>query len=387
MRQYASRLLALVLPALMLGCTQPEDEHAGAQAGGTAVSVMQVQAEPVDVFLDLPGRVEAVALAEVRARVDGIVEERLYEEGTDVEAGEALFRIDPREMQAQLSAAEAALNSARANAANAVRDAQRYEELVGRGAISRQDYDTAVARRRTAEAEVSRAEAAVESARLQLSYTEVISPIAGVAGRAEVTVGALVSASAATLLTRVEQFDPVYVDLAQSSTDLLALRAQVAAGELQLPEDKRIEVRLTLENGQDYPHAGYLDFFSMSIDRATGTLALRAQVPNPDRILLPGQFVRTQLRAGVRPDAIRVPQRAVVMDQAGPGLMLVNAEDQAEPRRVELGAMQDGYWVILEGLAPGERVIVEGWDGVRPGQQVLPEPYTAGERADRAPAE
>jgi len=385
MGECRSRLLMLALPALLLGCAQEENDDQDTQPTATEVSVIEVQAAPVDVFLDLPGRVEAVAVAEVRARVDGIVEERLYREGTDVQAGQTLFRIDPREMEAALGAAQAELSSARANAANAVRDARRYEELVERGAISRQDRDTAVARRRTAEAEVARAEAAVEGAHLQLGYTEVVSPIDGVAGRAEVTVGALVSASAATLLTRVEQFDPVYVDLAQSSTDLLALRAEVASGELQLPEDKRIEVRLTLEDGQPYPHTGHLDFFSMSIDRDTGTLALRAEVPNPDRILLPGQFVRTRLHAGVRPDAIRVPQRALVMDQAGASVFLVDRENRVVPRPVELGAMRDGYWVVQQGLEPSERIIVEGWDGLRPGQTVRAVPHV--DEDEQAPLE
>ncbi len=370
------KTLSLALAAVLLsGCGDEAGEDDAERRPPAPVSVLEIQAEPVDVFLELPGRVEPIAVAEVRARVSGIIEERLYEEGTDVTIGQPLFRIDPREMQAELSAAQAALESARANATNAVRDAQRYEELVKRGAISQQDYDTAVARRRTAEAEVSQTEAAVESAQLQLGYTLVESPIAGVAGRAEVTVGALVSASEATLLTRVEQFDPVYVDLAQSSSELLALRSRIAGGELELPDDGRIEVTLKYEDGEAYGYTGALDFQAMSIDRETGTLALRAQVPNPERLLLPGQFVRALLRAGVRPNGIRVPQRSVVMAREGATVMLVDDQDSVQVRSVELGPMRDGHWEVLKGLQPGERVIVEGWDAVRPGQPVTVEPF------------
>ncbi|WP_150298785.1 efflux RND transporter periplasmic adaptor subunit [Pseudomonas profundi] len=376
MQSLPQRLILCLAPLFLVAC---DEEQTSPEPPPPTVSVVTVETQPVANVVEIPGRVEAIAVAEVRARVDGIIQKRLYEEGTDVEAGQQLFQIDPREMQANINSAEAALDRAKATAANAAQDVKRYEGLVAKQAISQQEYDTALARLRTARADVSQAEAAVETAELNLGYTRVESPIDGVAGRAEVTVGALVSAANGTLLTRVEQFDPVYVNFSQSSSDLLSVRAQIASGALEMPEKGKVPVQLVLENGEPYPHTGYVDFLAMSIDRATGTVAVRAQVPNPDRLLLPGQFVEAQVEVGTRPASILLPQRAVIMNERGASVMVVDEQDVAQSREVRTGSMYDGKWVILEGLERGETVIVEGWQKARPGTPVTPEPYDPGQ--------
>lgn len=331
---------------------------------------MTVESQPVANIIEVPGRLEAVRTAEVRARVNGIVQRRLYEEGTDVRAGQPLFAIDPRELRAQLSATQAALARAEATAANAAQDVARYEGLVAQQAISQQEYDTAVARLRTAQADVAQTRAQVEAARLNLSYTTVTAPISGRAGRAEVTEGALVNAASATLLTRIEQLDPIYVNFSQSSAELLAIRREVTSGELQVPALRQVAARLVLEDGSVYGHPGHLNFFDLSIDEATGTTAFRAEFPNPDRTLLPGQFVRVRIEAGVRPEGLLIPQRAVTVTPQGANVMVVGANGVVESRPVKLGELQGGSWLILSGLAAGDRVIVDGLQKAQPGKPV-----------------
>ena len=334
------------------------------------VQVVTVKPHPISNIVEVPGRVQAVRTAEVRAQVDGIIRRRLYDEGTDVRAGQSLFIIDPREMRAQATAAEAALARAEATAANARQDVQRYEGLVEERAVSRQDYDAAVARLRTAEADVAQARAQVQAARLNLGYTTVTAPIAGRAGRAQVTEGALVSAAAATLLTTIEQIDTVYVNFSQSNAELLAIRREIRAGNLKVPTLDSIVVHVVLEDGTEYAHTGRLDFLDISVDQETGTTALRAAVPNPDRILRPGQFVRARIEAGVRPNGIAVPQRAVTVEPNAATVMVVTAGDTARARQVQLGPLEGDNWVVRDGLEPGDRVIVDGLQKVRPGQPV-----------------
>ncbi|MBQ0742947.1 MAG: efflux RND transporter periplasmic adaptor subunit, partial [Pseudomonas sp.] len=326
--------------------------------------------EAVDNIIEVPGRVQAVRTAEIRARVDGIIQQRLYREGSDVEAGAELFAVDPREMQASLSAVKATLDRAQATEANAAQDVERYKGLVEEQAISQQEYDTAVARLRTAQADVSQAKAQLDAAQLDLDYTTISSPIAGRAGRAEVTEGALVSAANGTLLTTVEQFDPVYVNFSQSSSELLSIRSQLASGELTRPENGDVAVTLTLENGSEFDQVGKMNFYAMTIDQATGTVALRAEFPNPDRLLLPGQFVNARIQAGTREEGMILPQRAVQMTEQGPTVRLVNAEDVVTVRPVEVGEQRDGKWIITSGLESGDRVIVSGLQKARPDQKV-----------------
>lgn len=325
------------------------------------VRIITIRAQPITHTVELPGRVQAVRTAEVRARVDGIVQRRLYDEGSDVGAGAALFSIDPRELRAEAAAVEATLARARAAAANAGQDVARYRPLLADQAISRQEYDSAVARLRSAQADVAQASAQLAGARLSLGYTTVRAPISGRVGRAEVTEGALVSASAGTLLTRIEQLNPVYVNFSQSSSELLALRRSLGNGTL---------VKLMLEDGSEYGPPGQLDFLDLAIDEATGTAALRATFPNPGRILLPGQFVRARIEAGVKADGILIPQRAVKIAPDSASVLVVGEKNIVSVRPVRLGPMQAGYWVIAAGLKPGDRVIVDGLQKVQPGQPV-----------------
>ncbi|HEV7991831.1 MAG TPA: efflux RND transporter periplasmic adaptor subunit [Gemmatimonadaceae bacterium] len=334
------------------------------------VRIITVSAQPIANVIELPGRLQAVRMADVRARVDGIVQRRLYTEGTDVREGQPLFEIDARPMRAQVNAAEAALARAQATAANAEQDVNRYKGLVAQQALSQQEYDAAVARLRTAQADVAERRAQIAAARLNLGYTTVTAPISGRAGRAEVTEGALVKSGEGTLLTRIEQLDPIYANFSQSSSDVLALRGRITSSRSSTLG--KVPVHLVLEDGSQYRMPGYLDFFDLSIDEATGTAALRAQFPNPQRALLPGQFVRARVEAGTLPNGFRVPQRAVTLTPQGGTVMVVGAKDIVEARPVKLGSLEGDAWLIQSGLTVGERVIVDGLQKAAPGSPVKP---------------
>jgi membrane fusion protein (multidrug efflux system) len=354
---------------LLAACSKPATPAAPPPP---EVRIITVASQPLMDVIELPGRLQAVRTAEVRARVDGIVQRRLYTEGTDVRAGQALFAIDPRQLRAQLSASEASLARAQAMAANAAQDVARYKGLVAQQALSQQEYDAAVARLRTAEADVAQTSAQIAAARLNLSYTTVTAPIAGRAGRAAVTEGALVSGAGATLLTTIEQLDPIYANFSQSSSDVLALRGRINSGALKVPTLTRVPVHLVLEDGSLYRLPGHLDFVDLSIDEATGTAALRAEFPNPARALLPGQFVRARVEAGVQANGLLIPQRAVTITPQGATVMVVGAKDLVESRPVKVGALLGGAWAIQSGLAAGERVIVDGLQKAAPGKAVKP---------------
>ncbi len=367
-RQIASRYISLAAGVLFLtGCGE---EATPPQMPVPQVTVVVAQPGPAANIVEFPGRVQAVRSAEVRARVTGIVERRVYAEGVDVKEGEELFHIDPRELRANLNAVKATLARAEVTVANAQQDVTRFKSLVADQAISEQEYDAAIARLRTAEADVAQVKAQRESAELSLSFATVTAPIAGRAGRAQVTEGALVSASAATLMTTIEQLNPVYVNFSQSSSDLLQTRREITQGTLEVPELQRINVSLLLEDGSQYEMQGHMDFLNLSIDPATGTVALRAEFPNPDQVLVPGQFVRAQINAGVRPDALLIPQRAVQLSPQGASVMLVNADNVVEARPVTVGSLYEGAWRVTAGLQGGEKIIVDGLQKVQTGQAV-----------------
>jgi membrane fusion protein (multidrug efflux system) len=346
------------------------------------VSVMTVAPSPVVNIVELPGRVAALRTAEVRARVDGIVEQRLYTEGSDVGRGAPLFRIDSRPLRASLDVQLAAVRRAEAEAQNAAREVARYRPLVARDAISKQEFDAAQARLAQARAEVNSAQAQVRQAQLTLGYTTVSAPIAGRVGRAEVTEGALASQSAGTLLTTIEQIDQVYVNFSQSSEDLLALRRAAQGGGPAIART----VTVLLEDGTPYGITGTLNFLDQAVDPTTGSVGLRATFRNPQRLLLPGQFVRVRIEAGANPNGIAVPQRAVTLSGAGGTVMIVGAGNVVTPRPVQLGRLDAGRWVITGGLRTGERIVVDGLQKARPGAPVKPVPVRPAPAPGSAPA-
>ncbi len=363
------------LPALaalaLAGCGGGGDQQAQQPAPPPpAVEVVTVGTTAVPNVVELPGRIEAVRSAEVRARTDGIIERRLYQEGTDVAEGTPLFAIDPRDRRAALQQAQAALSRATAARNNAAQVVRRYRPLVGERAVSAQENEAALSTLSQAEAGVADARAAVARAQLELGYTTVRAPLSGRVGRALVTEGALVSASGATLMTNIEQLNPVYAVFTQSNAQLSDLRSRAQRGELSLPSLSQIEVRLVLENGETYAAAGRLDFADATIDPSTGSQTIRARFPNNGRQLLPGQFVRGRIEAGTLANGITVPARAVQVTPNGGTVSVIGAGDTVEARPVQLGGQVGSAWVIRSGLRAGERVIVDGWQKVQPGQKV-----------------
>lgn len=334
------------------------------------VTVVVAQSSAIANVNEVPGRVQAIRTAQVRARVDGIIQRRLYTEGSDVKQGQPLFAIDPSELRAKANVAEAALLRAEATAANAAQDVERYKGLIQTHVISQQAYDAAIANSRTAQADVAQAKAQLETARLNLSYTTVTAPIAGRARRAEVTEGALVSATSATLLTTIEQLDPIFVNFSQSSSDLFSLRREISAGTIKVPALDKVAVNLVMEDGSVYAQAGHMNFLDLSIDEATGTAAMRAQFPNPNQSLLPGQFVRAQIAAGIRPNSFVLPQRAVKLTPQGASVLIVDKNNAAVAREIKVGALRGGSWEVVSGLQSGDRVIVDGLQKVQPGSPV-----------------
>jgi membrane fusion protein (multidrug efflux system) len=366
----------LVLSLACVACSNTQNAP-GAAGQPLTVLVTTVTASPTPNIVELPGRIEAVRTAEVRARVDGIVERRLYQEGTDVPAGAPLFQIDARDYRAQLQQAQASLQRAEAVRVNSAAVAARFQPLVQRQAVSAQEYDEALAALQQAQANVSDAHAQVDLAQLRLDRCIVTAPIAGRVGRAQVTEGALVSASGATLLTQVNQLSPISAVFTQSNTSLLDFQQQVQSGVLKAADRKHVEVHLILANGQEYGERGFLDFTDLVVEPSTGTQTVRAQFANPARTLLPGQFVRGRIVTGILKSGIRVPERAIQIDNGAASVAIVADDGTVVRRNVELGAQDGGEWIINDGLKAGERVIVDGWHKVQPGQRVNAQPAPA----------
>ncbi len=331
------------------------------------VEVVTVAPRGVPLTVEAPGRLQAVRAAEVRARVEGILEGRAYVEGSEVKAGALLFRIDGRALAANLASARANLAKAQAQALIAGQNQERMQALAGSKAISRQDLDQAVAARAQADAEVAAAQAVVARAEIDLSYANVTAPISGRIGRALVSEGALVGKGEATPLANIEQYDPIWVNFSQSSAEFLNLREAQRQGHSVA---SKAPVKLVLENGREYPHPGKLLFNDLAVDPATGSVGLRAEFPNHDRTLLPGQFVTVRLPVAKVDNAIVVPQRAVQVSPQGQAVMLVGADGKVLPQPVKTGGLSGGDWIISEGLKGGEQVIVNGIQKARPGSPV-----------------
>lgn len=358
----------IISAALLAGCNDQGDTQA--HPAEPQVTVHVVESAPLAVTTELPGRTTPFRIAEVQPQVSGIVLKRNFTEGSDIEAGQSLYQIDPATYQADYDSAKGELAKSEAAAAIAHLTVKRYVPLVGTKYISQQEYDQAIADARQADAAVIAAKAAVESARINLAYTKVTSPISGRIGKSSVTEGALVTNGQATELATVQQLDPIYVDVTQSSSDFMRLRQSVEQGSLH-KDNTRSNVELVMENGQAYPLKGTLQFSDVTVDESTGSITLRAVFPNPQHTLLPGMFVRARIDEGIQPNAILVPQQGVTRTPRGDAMvMIVNDKDQVEARDVIATQAIGDKWLISKGLQPGDKVIVSGLQKARPGEQV-----------------
>lgn len=377
MFQVAGALCFTAVSLGLLGCHPEQSGSEGAAASAPAaampVQVIEVQQEAVTLSKELPGRTAAYRVAEVRARVNGIVEERLFTEGADVQAGDSLFRIDPAPYAAQVAAAEASLAQVEASYSAAKSQADRFEGLIASNAVSKQSYDDVVSTRNSLAAQIEAAKAALKTAQINLGYTDVTSPISGRIGRAEVTEGAYVQAATATLLGTVQQLDPLYIDVSESAEEVLKLKANLESGKLKRTTDGDAKVEVVLANGQVYGETGSLQFSDISVNPATGSVMLRAVVPNPNRDLLPGMFVRARLVEGTDPSAILIPQALVSRNSKGEAtVMLVGADHKVERRIIEADRTVGNRWLVTGGLEPGDQVITNNLQKIRPGIEVAP---------------
>jgi membrane fusion protein (multidrug efflux system) len=349
---------ALLSLFLLAGC---QKEAAPQARPAPQVGVVTLEAQPFTLTTELPGRTAAYRVAEVRPQVDGIVQKRLFQEGSVVKAGQQLYQIDPATYEATLKSAEATLLSSRSLA-------ERYKVLVADQAVSRQQYDEA----RAAQLQ---AEAALEKARIDVRYTKVLAPIGGRIGRSAVTEGALVSNGQSQALAEIQQLDPIYVDVTQSASELLRLRRELASGQLEKVGDGAAKVTLSLADGSTYAHAGRLEFSEVSVDQGTGSVVLRAVFPNPEQVLLPGMFVQAQLQTGSKAAAILAPQQGVTRNAKGEATaMVVGADNKVEPRVLKAERTAGSFWLVSEGLQPGDRLITEGLQFIKPGVEVNPQP-------------
>jgi membrane fusion protein (multidrug efflux system) len=340
------------------------------------VATVTLQTEALKLTSELPGRTTAYLVAEIRPQVNGIIQKRLFTEGSDVAAGSLLYQIDPAPYQAAYDQAKAALEVAESHVPPARSRAERFKNLVAVHAVGLQDYEDAVSALATAEAGVASARAALENARINLEYTPIKSPISGRIGRSGVTVGALVNAYQGTPLAVVQQLDPIYVDVIQSSAEVLRLRRNMDSGRLKRDKEAWSKVRLKLEDGTLYDAEGILQFRDITVDPSTGSVVLRAVFPNPDKVLLPGMFVRAVVEEGLSDRAVLVPQQGVSRDTKGqPYALTVNGENKIEQRALELDRAIGDKWLVTKGLAAGDRVVVEGQLKVRPGTTVKVVPF------------
>ncbi|PKO68494.1 MAG: efflux transporter periplasmic adaptor subunit [Betaproteobacteria bacterium HGW-Betaproteobacteria-16] len=378
----ARGLSVLALSAVLAACGQSAAPEGAAPAGGgmpaPEVGVITVTPGDVGLVTELPGRLEASRVAQVRARAAGILQERLFREGSDVKAGQALFRIDAAPYAAALQSAQASLARAEANKAQATALAERYKPLVAENAISQQEFANAEAAQKSAEADVAVAKAAVQTARINLGYANVTAPIAGRIGRSLVTEGALVGQGEATPLAVIQQVDPMFVNFTQSAAEVMALRRSMKAGQIKAAGADAASVRLVLEDGTEYDQQGRLLFSDLTVDSATGQITLRAEVPNPGGALLPGLYVRVRLEQATAGDAVALPQQAVTRTAQGDTVSVVDAEGKISRRSVKVGGQQNGQWVIREGLKAGEQVMVDGFQKLQmmpPGTPVKAVPW------------
>lgn len=366
---------ALLTALVLLGGCDEGGSGAPVAPPPPEVGVLTVAPQELQLSVELPGRTSAYLVAEVRPQVSGIIRERLFTEGAEVAAGAPLYVIDPDTYRAEVNTAEAALAKAEAAANTARLRAKRFRDLVARLAVSQQDADDAIAMEQQAAAEVAQRRALLARARIDLQRTRITSPIRGRIGKSDVTPGALVTADQAAALATVQQLDPMYVDITRSSQDLMRLRNDMQHGHLQGPGANAAVVTLVLEDGSIYPHQGRLAFSDVTIDPGTASVTLRAVFPNPEQRLLPGMYVRAMLAEGVRSGAILLPQQALIRDAQGNAAALVlDGNDTAALRPLQVGRSVGGNWLVESGLQPGEVVVIDGLQKVQPGSRVVPRP-------------
>ncbi|HCX82975.1 MAG: efflux transporter periplasmic adaptor subunit [Curvibacter sp. RIFCSPHIGHO2_12_FULL_63_18] len=373
-------MLAIPLAVALVACGAKDGAPAAGGPGGgmppAEVGVVTVAAQSVALQSELPGRVSAVRVAQVRARVNGVVLQRLFREGSEVKAGQVLYQIDSAPYRASLESAEASVAKAQANVAQTTAQAERYKPLMEANAVSKQEYTTLVTAQRQAEADLSTAKAAVQTARINLNYANITAPISGRIGQSLVTEGALVSATEATQMAVIQQTGTVYVNFTQSSTDVLRLRKAIASKQLRASGDGSVPVRVVLEDGTELAKPGKLLFSDLTVDASSGQITLRAEVPNTDGLLLPGQYVRVRLSQAELPSAVLLPQQAVTRTNQGDSVLVVGEGGKPGPRPVKVGNAQNNQWVILDGLKEGDQVIVDGFQKMMvPGAPVKPVPW------------
>ncbi|ERT14447.1 multidrug transporter [Photorhabdus temperata J3] len=355
------------------GCNDKDSQQVAENQQAPEVGIVTLKTEPLMVTTELPGRTSAFRIAEVRPQVGGIILKRNYKEGSDVKEGTSLYQIDPATYQAAYDSAKADLAKAQANAEIARLTVNRYKPLLGTNYVSQQEFDKASADSAQANAAVQAAKAAVETARINLAYTKVTAPISGRSGKSTITEGALVSVGQPTALTTVQQLDPIYVDVTQSSDDYLRLKNEITRGIVQ-KEGSKAKVHLVMEDGKDYSETGYLEFSDITVNETTGSITIRAIFPNPNEKLLPGMFVRAKLEEGIRRDAILVPQQGITRTPRGEAtVMVVGKDEKVEPRVITASQAIGDKWLVTSGLKTGDRVIVTGLQKIQPGIPVKAE--------------
>ncbi|ECD0892745.1 TPA: multidrug efflux RND transporter periplasmic adaptor subunit AcrA [Salmonella enterica subsp. enterica serovar Paratyphi C] len=375
-------VLMLTGSLALTGCDDKQDQQGGRQM--PEVGVVTLKTEPLQITTELPGRTIAYRIAEVRPQVSGIILKRNFVEGSDIEAGVSLYQIDPATYQATYDSAKGDLAKAQAAANIAELTVKRYQKLLGTQYISKQEYDQALADAQQATAAVVAAKAAVETARINLAYTKVTSPISGRIGKSSVTEGALVQNGQASALATVQQLDPIYVDVTQSSNDFLRLKQELANGSLK-QENGKAKVDLVTSDSIKFPQSGTLEFSDVTVDQTTGSITLRAIFPNPDHTLLPGMFVRARLQEGTKPTALLVPQQGVTRTPRGDATVLVvGADNKVETRQIVASQAIGDKWLVTDGLKAGDRVVVSGLQKVRPGAQVKVQEITADNKQQAA---
>ena len=370
---------------ILIGCGKQNATAVQAPANPPEVGIIIVKPERVALTTELSGRTSAYLIAEVRPQVSGIIKKRLFTEGSDVKAGEVLYQIDPATYQAAYNSAKASLTRAEANVVPARLKAERYKELVKINAVSKQDYDDVSAALKLTEADIDAAKASVETARINLAYTKVTAPISGRIGRSTVTDGALVTAGQPAALSTIQQLSSMYVDVTQSSADLLRLKQNLASGLLKNNATTQARVKLMLEDGSVYPLSGILKFSEVTVDQSTGSITLRAIFPNPKQTLLPGMFVRAIVEEGVNDNAVLIPQRGVTRNPKGDAMvMVVGTDEKVEPRPIKVARTVGDNWLVSDGLKAGDRVILDGVQRARPGSSVKAVPFSVAPTAPSA---